>query len=85
MQVKTTHFLRGTTHPQWESRAQFIVTDFTQVSLSFIVCSWSSNKMTDADLLGLAVFRMHQVLQKLVFLSSNEGYKFFISELCTDL
>lgn len=66
MQVKTTHYLRGTTHPQWESRAQFLVNDFTQVSLSFVVCSWSRIKMADTDLLGLAIFRMHQVLQRLL-------------------
>jgi hypothetical protein len=67
MQVKTTHYLRGTTHPQWESRVQFLVSDFTQVSLSFVVCSWSPNKIADTHLLGLAIFRMHQVLQRRIF------------------
>ncbi|XP_021917858.1 uncharacterized protein PYUK71.03c-like isoform X2 [Zootermopsis nevadensis] len=58
--VKTTHYLRGTANPQWESRTQFLVSDFTQVSLSFVVCSWSPNKMADTDLLGLAIFTMNQ-------------------------
>ncbi|XP_069673106.1 uncharacterized protein [Periplaneta americana] len=58
--VKTTHYIKGTGSPQWESRAQFLVSDFTQVSLSFVVCSWSPNKMSDTDLLGLAILNMNQ-------------------------
>jgi hypothetical protein len=77
MQVKTTHYLCGTAHPQWESRAQFLVGNFTQVSLSFVVCSWSPNTTAVTDLLGLATFRISQVLQKLVVFSSNKKCKFF--------
>ena len=60
--VKTTHYMRGTTTPLWESRTQLLVSDFSQASLSFVVCSWSSSKMADTDLLGVAVLNMNQVL-----------------------
>nr|CAD7432746.1 unnamed protein product [Timema monikensis] len=56
--VKTTHYLRGTSSPQWESQVQFLVRDYTKVALSFVVCSWSPNRMSDARLLGLASFNM---------------------------
>ncbi|KAJ9589915.1 hypothetical protein L9F63_016976, partial [Diploptera punctata] len=58
--VKTTHYMRATGSPQWESRAQFLVSDFTQVSLSFVICSWNPNKLSDSDLLGLAMLNMNQ-------------------------
>ena len=77
MQVKTTHYLRGTTHPQWESRAQFLVSDFTEVSLSFVVCSWSPNTTAVTDLLGLAIFRISQVLQKLVLFIFKQRMQIF--------
>lgn len=53
--VKTTHYMRETTTPSWEARTQLLVSDFSQTSLSFVVCSWSSAKMADTDLLGVAV------------------------------
>jgi hypothetical protein len=85
MQVKTTHYLRGTTHPQWESRAQFLVGNFTQVSLSFVVCSWSPNTTAVTDLLGLATFGISQVLQKLVvFISKQEIQIFYLDRLCIE-
>lgn len=59
--VKTTHYMRGTTSPMWESRTQLLVPDFSQASLSFVVCSWNSTKMADTDLLGVAVLNLNQV------------------------
>ncbi|XP_068082073.1 uncharacterized protein [Anabrus simplex] len=56
--VKTTHFIRATASPQWESRTHILVSDYTQSSLSFVVCSWSPRKMTDSELLGLAHLHM---------------------------
>ncbi|XP_076303310.1 uncharacterized protein LOC143221730 isoform X2 [Lasioglossum baleicum] len=58
--VKTTHYIRGTTSPCWESRAQFLVQDYTQVSLSFVVYSWNISKSTDSDMLGLAILSLSQ-------------------------
>jgi hypothetical protein len=68
LQIKSTHYLCGTANPQWDSRAQLLVSDFTQVSLSFVVCSWSPKKMADTDLLGLAIFSMNQVLWKFIYI-----------------
>lgn len=64
--VKTTHYMRGTTSPTWESRTQLLVPDFSQTSLSFIVCSWSSAKMADTDLLGVAVLNLINTERKLI-------------------
>ncbi|XP_015584742.1 uncharacterized protein LOC107262744 isoform X2 [Cephus cinctus] len=58
--VKTTHYIRGTTAPRWETRAQFLVQDYTQVSLSFVICSWNISKMADTDMLGLAMLSLTQ-------------------------
>ena len=58
--VKTTHYIRNTTSPCWESRAQFLVQDYTQVSLSFVVYSWNISKSTDSDMLGLAILSLSQ-------------------------
>lgn len=60
-QTKTTHYLRKTTNPQWESKAQFLVSDYTKTVLSFVICSWSPKKMADTDLLGLANLSLAQV------------------------
>jgi len=59
--VRTTHYLRGTRNPQWESRTQILVSDVSSVALSFVVCSWNTSKVADTDLLGLAVFSLNQV------------------------
>lgn len=64
--VKTTHYMRGTTSPNWESRMQILVSDFSQASLSFVICSWSSSKMADTDLLGVAVFNFNQGERKVL-------------------
>lgn len=58
--VKTTHYIRSTTSPCWESRAQFLVQDYTQVSLSFVAYSWNISKSTDSDMLGLAILSLSQ-------------------------
>ncbi|XP_012280537.1 tricalbin-1 [Orussus abietinus] len=58
--IKTTHYIRGSTSPRWEARAQFLVQDYTQVSLSFVICSWSISKMADTDMLGLAMLSLSQ-------------------------
>ncbi|XP_066593483.1 uncharacterized protein [Prorops nasuta] len=58
--VKTTHYIRGSTSPCWESRAQFLVQDYTQVSLSFVVYSWNISKSSDTDMLGLAMLSLSQ-------------------------
>ncbi|KAK3921677.1 Double C2-like domain-containing protein alpha [Frankliniella fusca] len=64
--VKTTHYMRGTTSPHWESRMQILVSDFSQASLSFVICSWSSTKMADTDLLGVAVLNLNQGERKVL-------------------
>ncbi|XP_076387531.1 uncharacterized protein LOC100880539 isoform X3 [Megachile rotundata] len=58
--VKTTHYVRNTTSPCWESRTQFLVQDYTQVSLSFVIYSWNISKSTDSEMLGLAILSLNQ-------------------------
>jgi hypothetical protein len=60
-QVKTTHYIRGTNSPHWESRTEFLVQDYTQVSLSFVIYSWNISKMADTDMLGLAMLSLSPV------------------------
>ena len=60
-QMKTTHYVRGTNSPHWESRAEFLVQDYTQVSLSFVIYSWNISKMADTDMLGLAMLSLAPV------------------------
>ncbi|XP_060817891.1 uncharacterized protein LOC132908177 isoform X1 [Bombus pascuorum] len=74
--VKTTHYIRSTTSPCWESRAQFLVQDYTQVSLSFVVYSWNISKSIDGDMLGLAILSLSQentwtVRKELILSGSN--------------
>ncbi|XP_058799438.1 uncharacterized protein LOC131668950 isoform X2 [Phymastichus coffea] len=56
--VKTTHYIRGTNSPNWESCAEFLVQDYTQVSLSFVIYSWNISKGADTDMLGLAMLSL---------------------------
>ncbi|XP_071570518.1 uncharacterized protein [Temnothorax nylanderi] len=58
--VKTTHYIRSTTSPVWDCRAQFLVQDYTQVSLSFVIYSWNIVKSMDTDMLGLAMLSLSQ-------------------------
>nr|XP_050852356.1 uncharacterized protein LOC127064819 isoform X3 [Vespula vulgaris] len=58
--VKTTHYVRNTTSPSWECRAQFLVQDYTQVCLSFVIYSWNISKSCDSDMLGLAMMSLSQ-------------------------
>ncbi|XP_076376389.1 uncharacterized protein LOC117225022 isoform X1 [Megalopta genalis] len=75
--VKTTHYIRGTNSPCWESRAQFLVQDYTQVSLSFVVYSWNISKSTDSDMLGLAILSLSQestwIIKKELSLSGSNN------------
>nr|XP_034188727.1 tricalbin-1-like isoform X2 [Osmia lignaria] len=75
--VKTTHYVRNTTSPCWETRAQFLVQDYTQVSLSFVVYSWNISKSTDTDMLGLAILSLNQestwVVRKELTLSGSNS------------
>ncbi|XP_076236391.1 uncharacterized protein LOC143180510 [Calliopsis andreniformis] len=75
--VKTTHYIRSTTSPCWESRAQFLVQDYTQVSLSFVVYSWNISKSTDSDMLGLAILSLTQestwIIRKELTLSGSNN------------
>ncbi|KAL7288878.1 hypothetical protein TKK_0016848 [Trichogramma kaykai] len=64
--VKTTHYVRGTKSPHWESRTEFLVQDYTQVSLSFVIYSWNISKMADTDMLGLAMLSLAPGLKWLV-------------------
>ncbi|KAK6635343.1 hypothetical protein RUM44_000594 [Polyplax serrata] len=55
--VLTTHCIYNSTSPQWQSRCQFMVNDYTHTSLSFVVCcSWNPKKMSNDEMLGVAVF-----------------------------
>ncbi|XP_059473484.1 uncharacterized protein LOC132195473 isoform X2 [Neocloeon triangulifer] len=73
--VKTTHYVKATGNPQWESKAQFLVNDFTQAMLSFVVCSWGRDKTGDTDLLGITTFSLTQeepfVLRRVLQLNVN--------------
>ncbi|XP_043263343.1 tricalbin-3-like isoform X4 [Colletes gigas] len=75
--VKTTHYVRSSTSPCWESRAQFLVQDYTQVSLSFVVYSWNISKSTDSDMLGLAILSLSQentwIIRKELTLSGSNN------------
>ncbi|XP_048513229.1 tricalbin-1-like isoform X3 [Athalia rosae] len=75
--VKTTHYIRGTSSPRWEARTQFLVQDYTQVSLSFVICSWNVSKMADTDMLGLAMLSLSQgtrwIVKKELSLSGSSG------------
>ncbi|XP_017880570.1 uncharacterized protein LOC108625242 isoform X2 [Ceratina calcarata] len=84
--VKTTHYIRNTTSPSWESRAQFLVQDYSQVSLSFVIYSWNISKSTDSDMLGLAIFSLSQestwvVRKELVLSGSNNASAMTVSVL----
>lgn len=70
-QVKTTHYVRSTTSPVWDCRAQFLVQDYTQVSLSFVIYSWNIVKSMDTDMLGLAMLSLSQVIKS--FLTKPNG------------
>ncbi|XP_033211411.1 uncharacterized protein LOC117169247 isoform X2 [Belonocnema kinseyi] len=73
--VKTTHYIRGTTSPCWEARTEFLVQDYTQVSLSFVIYSWNISKMADTDMLGLSMLSLSQgtrwVVRKELVLSGS--------------
>ncbi|XP_046627251.1 tricalbin-1-like isoform X1 [Neodiprion virginianus] len=75
--VKTTHYVRGTSSPRWEARTQFLVQDYTQVSLSFVICSWNISKMADTDMLGLAMLSLSQgtrwIVRRELTLSGSSG------------
>ncbi|KAK2576841.1 hypothetical protein KPH14_005474 [Odynerus spinipes] len=58
--VKTTHYIRNATSPHWECRTQFLVQDYTQVCLSFVIYSWNISKSCDSDMLGLAMMSLSQ-------------------------
>ncbi|XP_063216806.1 extended synaptotagmin-2-like [Bacillus rossius redtenbacheri] len=58
IKIKTTHYVRGTSSPQWEAQAHFLVCDYTRTSLSFVLSSWSPNRMSAAGLLGLATLTL---------------------------
>ncbi|XP_043786449.1 tricalbin-1-like isoform X2 [Apis laboriosa] len=84
--VKTTHYIQSTTSPCWESRAQFLVQDYTQVSLSFVVYSWNISKSADSDMLGLAILSLSQentwiIRKELVLNGSNVTSTMIISVL----
>ncbi|XP_014211162.1 uncharacterized protein LOC106641296 [Copidosoma floridanum] len=75
--VKTTHYIRETISPRWESRAEFLVQDYTQVSLSFVIYSWNISKMSDTDMLGLAMLSLSTetkwIVRKELTLSGSNG------------
>ncbi|XP_011496650.1 PREDICTED: tricalbin-1-like [Ceratosolen solmsi marchali] len=75
--VKTTHYIRGTNSPHWESRTEFLVQDYTQVSLSFVIYSWNISKMADTDMLGLAMLSLSPgtkwIVRKELTLSGSNG------------
>ncbi|CAK9818685.1 TCB1 [Anthophora plagiata] len=83
---KTTHYIRSTTSPCWESRAQFLVQDYTQVSLNFVVYSWNISKSVDSDMLGLAILTLSQesswiVRKELILRGSNNMSTMTVSVL----
>ncbi|KAG7206474.1 hypothetical protein KM043_003819 [Ampulex compressa] len=75
--VKTTHYVRGTTSPYWECRSQFLVPDYAQVSLSFVIYSWNISKSADTDMLGLAILSLSQestwIIRKELALSGSNN------------
>ncbi|KAG5316379.1 SYT5 protein, partial [Acromyrmex insinuator] len=84
--VKTTHYIRSTTSPVWDCRAQFLVQDYTQVSLSFVIYSWNIVKSMDTDMLGLAMLSLSQdttwiVRKELTLSGSNIASTMTISVL----
>ncbi|XP_011687218.1 PREDICTED: uncharacterized protein LOC105449622 isoform X1 [Wasmannia auropunctata] len=84
--VKTTHYVRSTTSPVWDCRAQFLVQDYTQVSLSFVIYSWNIVKSMDTDMLGLAMLSLSQdatwiVRKELTLSGSNIASSMTVSVL----
>ncbi|XP_029679460.1 uncharacterized protein LOC115245325 isoform X3 [Formica exsecta] len=84
--VKTTHYIRSTTSPIWDCRAQFLVQDYTQVSLSFVIYSWNIAKSMDTDMLGLAMLSLSQdmtwiVRKELTLSGSNMASSMTVSVL----
>lgn len=84
--VKTTHYIRSSTAPVWDCRAQFLVQDYTQVSLSFVIYSWNIAKSVDTDMLGLAMLSLSQdttwvVRKELMLSGSNIASSMTISVL----
>ncbi|XP_011260825.1 uncharacterized protein LOC105254043 isoform X3 [Camponotus floridanus] len=84
--VKTTHYIRSTTSPVWDCRAQFLVQDYTQVSLSFVIYSWNIAKSVDTDMLGLAMLSLSQdttwiVRKELTLSGSNIASSMTVSVL----
>ncbi|KMQ94109.1 protein piccolo, partial [Lasius niger] len=84
--VKTTHYIRSTTSPVWDCRAQFLVQDYTQVSLSFVIYSWNIAKSMDTDMLGLAMLSLSQdttwiIRKELVLSGANIASSMTVSVL----
>ncbi|GAB1862970.1 Protein piccolo [Camponotus japonicus] len=84
--IKTTHYIRSTTSPVWDCRAQFLVKDYTQVSLSFVIYSWNIAKSMDTDMLGLAMLSLSQdttwiVRKELTLSGSNIASSMTVSVL----
>lgn len=80
LQVKTTHYIRGTTSPHWEVRTEFLIQDYTQASLSFVIYSWNISKMSDTDMLGLAMLSLSQVFIFLQFALISYQHLFQVAQ-----
>ncbi|XP_071454089.1 uncharacterized protein [Hetaerina americana] len=47
--VKTTHFICSSANPRWNTRAQFLVSNYTQANFSFFVYSWNLKKASESS------------------------------------
>ncbi|XP_020292383.1 uncharacterized protein LOC109858995 isoform X2 [Pseudomyrmex gracilis] len=58
--IKTTHYVRSTTSPVWDCKMEFLVQNYTEVSLSFVIFSWNVANSVDTNTLGLATLSLSQ-------------------------
>ena len=56
----TTHYVLDTLEPKWERGVEFLVADFTLVSLTFVVYDWDGPLVGD-DFLGAAKLTLEKV------------------------
>ena len=59
-QILTTHYILDTLEPKWERGIETLVSDFTQVSLTFVVYDWDGPLIGD-DLLGTCKMTLEAV------------------------
>ncbi|CAM1331331.1 Uncharacterised protein g10548 [Pycnogonum litorale] len=57
--IRTTHYICDSENPSWESTVEFLVTDYTQAVMTFVICNWNGETVSsDTDLVGFCSFTL---------------------------